>query len=164
MKHEIEIEDSVAPYGDPDEKPLYSVNVTESHDYRDNDNYRCTREDSPYSISAESIEELYELMGDYKVAFMLKNETANNDRWSDYKDPYEVKFSNIFIEVAAYDESKMKASKKFQEIGAAREKKAAADAERARLEAIQVAKYRAEEKEKHDREEYQRLRQKFENK
>ena len=158
MKYEIEIDDDLSPY---DEQPSLCVYATRVNPYHDRDNYLCEKKDDPVLLCADTLEELYERMGETVVSHLLYGEQAYSSRHIPPEE-WKVEFSDIFVRTHHYSEDKMRESKAFQGVGLARENARKKEAERQRVEAERAAKWNAEQKEKRDAEEYQRLRRKFE--
>jgi hypothetical protein len=138
------------------------VYATSSHPYKDDNYYLCYRVDDPEKLSADSIESLYEKMGDAAVNHMLHGEKMYaQSAWDHPLEEFTIEFSNIFVEVEIYSEEKMKASKTFQAIGAERERQRAIDAKRKAEEDERRRIWLEQEKERKDREEFERLSKKY---
>jgi len=155
MKTEIKISDRL--FHENEGKIVYCVTAAEVHPYYDQSNY-VSKERSYSTLSSDTIEELYEKMGQAVTDHLLygeKNFTGS------LKDGWDVEFSNIYIEVENYSKDKMRASKAFQSIGLARELKKKTEAAIEAANKIKRDKYKAEQLEKSDREEYGRLCKKF---
>lgn len=145
----------------------YSVLVKRCYEGRDNDNYPKTYVTNNYLISADSLNNLYERMAKEYVDWKLEGEKRIKvtPSWSDDPhnlDGYFVKFGDIHIIVEEYSEDKMKATETYKNKAAARDKflveqkileetKRKSEEERARIW-----------REKQEREEYLRLKKKFE--
>ena len=160
MKHEIEVSDDLTDVWADEQKVPFCVRAERVYPYYDRDNYICTRKDDAEILRSETIEGLYAQMGAYAVQHILYGEKRYNG-YSYPKEGYEVEFSDIFVEVEYYSRDKMRASKDFQEIGVAREIAKKKEEERLQAERVRAAKMSHELKEKHDLEEYNRLRKKF---
>ena len=129
--------------------------------YDDSNHYSCYR-DEVEELEAYSIEELYQRMAQVVVAHMLRGEDAEKCTWDrQKKENFTVEFSNIYVEIAPYSVEKMKASKAFQEIGVAREKKWAEEAKIKKENEARAVLARAKAQEERDRQEFLRLSKKF---
>lgn len=143
-------------------KPIhYYVNAVLFYPYSDRDNYTQFREE-PVELLAESIESLYEDMAKCVIDHEIDGEKRCRD-WgeSHLSGLYTVEFSDLFIKVGYYSGERMKATKTYRNIGAARD--AAKEKERIEKEVAEKA-YRErleKDKERRDKEEYERLSKKF---
>ncbi len=155
MKHEIEIANDLC---DPEynEGVQFCVTANAKTPYRNRDNYVIDSDEIDI-LRAYSIPELYERMGELVVNHMIIGEKDREHLGKHYK----VEFSPIFIEVEYYDEAKMKASKAYQEQGLERERQRVLEEKRKAEEAERSRKWHVAEMEKRDREEFIRLKKKF---
>jgi len=145
----------------------YSVFVKRCYDGRDRDNYPKTYVAEDYLISADSLDNLYERMAKEYVDWKLKGEKRIKvtPSWSDDPhdlDGYFVEFGDIHVIIEEYSEAKMKATETYKNKAQTR------DEFLAKQKILEAAKKKAEQerskkyKEQQEREEYLRLKKKFE--
>lgn len=145
----------------------YSVLVKRCYEGRDNDNYPKTYVEDDDLISADSLDKLYEKMAKEYVDWKLEGEKRlkRKPRWSSDPqtlDDYFVEFGDIHIIVEEYDEDKMKATETYKNKAKTRDeflaKQKILEAAKKKAEEERTAKY----KEQQEKEQYLRLKKKFE--
>ena len=157
---------------DESEKPQYCVTFRTGTPYYDEDNHVWTRWSDPETLKADTVDTLYEYMARERVDHAIR---ADKDPESKRDTPrfrctlpwaelYEVEFSDITVEVCAYDEDRLKATDTWKKLGESLEadrakRKAEAEQQRKREEA-----WRAQQQEEQDRANYARLKSKYEGK
>lgn len=142
----------------PIKQPMYFVRFTKFYPYKDRDNYLCHREETDY-LQSDSIDKLYEQMGKLVVDFMIYAEKQNS--WNSPRDEFTIEFSNIYIEVESYNQERMKNSEEYKNIGAAKERARIKELEEKAKEEKRRQEWVAAEREKRDREEFERLSKKY---
>lgn len=165
MKIELEIENDLLWFDDNEENNIivYCVRCTKFFPYKDQDNYLRHREEYD-ELKADSITALYEQMGKAVVDHMIYGEKeSQRDSWNHPLKEFTVEFSNIYIEVEYYKEERMKNSESYKNIGAAKERDRIREEEKRIKEEERRRKSLAAERERKDKEEYERLRKKFGN-
>lgn len=142
--------------------PTLCVEATCKIPYKDSENYLCHRNDS-HRLEAHTLTELYETMGRLVSAHIVRGE-KDEALYGDWYSPsveYSVEFSDIFVQVARYDELKMKDSKSYQAIGVVRE---CARLEKEKAVALQIEQrklWQIEETKRKDKAEWERLQKIF---
>lgn len=144
-----------------DEKYMtYRVEVKTYRPYHNDNNYRCEHMELDY-ITAGDLEHLYEYMGEEYVRWQVRAENrTKGDRYWNPED-YRIEFGDICMIVEEYNENKMKASKAYLNLGAARDKFLADEKLRKEQEKVRAAEWEKQQKEAWDKKEYERLSVKF---
>lgn len=152
---------------DESEKPQYCVTFRTGTPYYDEDNYVCTRWSDPETLKADTVDALYDYMARERVNHAIRADKDPESRRGitlNLAELYEVEFSDITVEVCAYDEDRLKATDTWKKLGESLEadrakRKAEAEQQRKREEA-----WRAKQQEEQDRATYARLKSKYEGK
>lgn len=161
MKIEIEVSEDVMDDVETSSIP-FCVRLVKNAPYYDQDNYACMGTGDDRILRDTTIDGLYEQMGASVVEHKLYGERQAHKYSSDYPESgWDIEFSSIFVEVEAYCEDRMRSSKKFQDMGLTRESRKAEERKAQQEERERVKKWKAQQKEHHDREEYLRLCKKF---
>lgn len=157
----LEIEDHFTVYDSEPPRPLFCVTEQRIFPYYNDTNHRCLRKEDLEKWTAETVEELYEIMAKLRVDHTLTGEGYCRDDRQLKVDDFTVEFSNIFVEVEDYDEVRLKATVTYQNLGAARDAQREKEKAEAARQEVRAREWRARQKEEHDRSEFARLSQKY---